>query len=74
MNYDKLADELATLYTDLKAGKVEPALAHELNNTAMNIQGVIRLGLLNAKLRGEKPDLKFFRQKIAAAKKKGVRK
>jgi len=70
MNYDKLADELATLYAKLRDGTIEPALAHELNNTAMNIQGVIRLGLLNAKLRGEKPDLKFFHRRIESLKKK----
>ena len=52
--------ELGQLYKDLKDGKVEPALAHELNNTAANIQGVIRLGLLNAKLRNESPNLAFF--------------
>jgi len=53
MNYDKLADELATLYAKLRDGTIEPALAHELNNTAMNIQGVIRLGLLNAKVKSQ---------------------
>lgn len=70
MNYDQLTDELSKLYQDLKAGRVEVPIAHELNNTAMNIQGTIRLGLLNAKLRGEKPDLKFFRKAREAASKK----
>jgi len=61
MNYEALTTELSNLYLDLKAGKIEPKLAHELNNTAVNIQSTIRLGLLNAKLKGETPDLKFFK-------------
>ena len=67
MNYEDLTQELSSLYKDLKAGKIEPALAHELNNTALNIQGTIRLGLLNAKLRNEAPNLKFFAQQRKAA-------
>jgi hypothetical protein len=70
MNFEALTDELSDLYRDLKAGKIEPALAHELNNTALNIQGTIRLGLLNAKLRNEAPDLKFFRKAKAEATQK----
>lgn len=73
MNYDELTNELAALYKDLKAKKVEPALAHELNNTAANIQGVIRLGLLNAKMQHKTPDLQFFRAARQAATKKGPR-
>lgn len=62
MNFDKLTSELSELYHDIKSGKIEPALAHELNATALNIQGTIRLGLLNAKLRNESPNLTFFKQ------------
>lgn len=61
MNFDDLTNELSTLYQDIKTGKIEPALAHELNATALNIQGAIRLGLLNSKLRNESPDLTFFK-------------
>ena len=61
MNFDDLTAELSTLYQDIKAGTIEPALAHELNATALNIQGTIRLGLLNSKLRNEAPNLKFFK-------------
>ena len=68
MDYEELTDELSTLYKELKERKIEASLAHELNNTALNIQGTIRLGLLNAKLRNEAPNLKFFRQ----AREKGV--
>lgn len=71
MNYEDLTKELSNLFMDLKAGKVEPALAHELNVTALNIQGTIRLGLLNAKLQNKAPDLAFFkeaRQKVTAKK------
>lgn len=67
MNYDDLTNELAGLYKDLKAKKIEPALAHELNNTAANIQGVVRLGLLNAKMQNRSPDLQFFKNARQAA-------
>ena len=70
MNYDEFTDELSALYKDLRAGKVEPAVAHELNNTAQNIQGVVRLGLLNAKLSGERPKLRFFAEARQASVKK----
>lgn len=70
MNYDELTNELAALYKDIREKRVEPALAHELNNTAANIQGVIRLGLLNAKLQNRAPDLAFFKE----ARKEAVRK
>ena len=62
MNYDQLTEKLSALYNDLRDGKVEPALAHELNSTAQNIQSVVRLGLLNAKLNGKRPDLDFFKK------------
>ena len=62
MNLEALTNELTGLYKDIRAGKVEPAVAHELNNTAANIQGVIRLGLLNAKLQNKSPDLAFFKE------------
>lgn len=60
MNFDKLLTELSDLYTGIKSGKIEVPKAHELNNTALNIQGTIRLALLNAKLRNEAPSLTFF--------------
>lgn len=69
MNYDQLTDELSLLYKDLRSGKIEPSLAHELNNTALNIQGVVRLGLLNSKLQNKAPDLAFFRASRKAATK-----
>lgn len=69
MNFDELTQELSDLYKGLKAGKIEPSLAHELNNTAMNIQGAIRLGLLHAKLQNKTPDLSFFKSKKVAARK-----
>lgn len=68
MNFEDLTDELSLLYKDLKSGKIEPALAHELNNTALNIQGTIRLGLLNAKLQNAAPNLKFFTAAKKASK------
>ncbi|WP_315127347.1 hypothetical protein [Comamonas antarctica] len=70
MNYDDLTDELGQLYRDLRTGKVDPAVAHELNATAQNIHAVVRLGLLNAKLKNASPDLKFFRSARKAATKK----
>lgn len=69
MNYDELTTELGQLFKDIKAEKIDPAVAHELNATVTNIHHVVRLGLLNAKLKGTKPDLAFFkskRQKAAA--------
>ena len=73
MNLEALTNELTGLYEDIRAGKVAPAVAHELNNTAANIQGVIRLGLLNAKLQNKSPDLAFFKEARQAAAKKGVK-
>ena len=61
MNYDELTTELGQLFKDIKAKKLEPAVAHELNATVTNIHHVVRLGLLNAKLQGEKPSLEFFK-------------
>ena len=61
MNYDELTAELGQLFKDIKAKKIEPAVAHELNATVQNIHHVVRLGLLNAKLQGEKPSLAFFK-------------
>lgn len=61
MNYDELTSELSQLYKDIKAKKIDPALAHELNNTASNITATVRLGLLNAKMKGHTPNLEFFK-------------
>ena len=61
MNYDELTNELGQLFKDIKAKKVDPAVAHELNATVTNIHHVVRLGLLNAKLKGTTPDLAFFK-------------
>ena len=61
MNYDELTEELGKLWKDLRERKIEPALAHELNNTAQNIHSVVRLGLLDAKMKNQKPDLAFFK-------------
>lgn len=74
MNYDQLTNELAALYKDLRTGKVDPGLAHELNNTAQNIHSVVRLGLLNAKLNGVRPNLAFFVQARKAAVKATAKK
>lgn len=68
MNYDELTNELGSLFKDIKAKKIEPAVAHELNATVQNIHHVVRLGLLNAKLKGELPNLEFFK----AARKKAT--
>lgn len=70
MNFDDLTKELSSLYKDLKAGKIEPALAHELNNTAQNIQATVRLGLLNAQLKNQSPDLAFFKASRRTARSK----
>lgn len=61
MNYDELTTELGQLFKDIKTKKIEPAVAHELNATVQNIHSVVRLGLLNAKLKGASPDLEFFK-------------
>lgn len=73
MNLEAFTNELTALYKDIREGKVETAVAHELNNTAANIQGAIRLGLLNAKLQNKAPDLAFFKDARKAAAKKGPR-
>ena len=65
MNFDKMTTELAVLYAGIKNKTIDLATAHELNNTAANIQGVIRLGLLNAKMVGKTPDLSFFKKEQA---------
>lgn len=71
MNYDELTDELGQLFKDIKGKKIEPAVAHELNATVQNIHAVVRLGLLNAKLKGETPNLQFFKAARKQATKKG---
>lgn len=74
MNYDQLIQELSKLYQGVKSGKIEPLLAHELNLTAENIQGVIRLGLFNAKLQNRAPDLTFFKKAVKRATKPAAKK
>jgi len=74
MNFEKLTDELSKLYDDIRNGKIEVSLAHELNNTALNIQGNVRLGLLNSKLRNEAPNLKFFKEERKQAVRETTRK
>lgn len=70
MNFEALTQELSDLYTGLKNGKIKPETAHELNNTAANIQANIRLGLFNCRLRNEVPDLTFFKKPVPKAKTK----
>lgn len=70
MNYDDLTNELSQLFKDIKAKKIDPAIAHELNVTVQNIHAVVRLGLLNAKLKSQAPNLAFFKE----TRKKAVRK
>lgn len=60
MNFDKLTNELSDLYEGIKNDKVPLAKAHELNATAGNINALIRLALLQAKMIGETPNLAFF--------------
>lgn len=75
MNYDDLTNELGQLFKDIKSKKIDPAVAHELNATVTNIHHVVRLGLLNAKLKGETPNLAFFksaRKKAVATKRKAA--
>lgn len=67
MNYDQLTEELSLLFRDLRQKKVDPLLAHELNNTAANIAATVRLGLLNAKMQGSVPNLAFFKESRKAA-------
>lgn len=73
MNYDQLTDELSSLYSDIRNKRVEPAVAHELNATVQNITSVVRLGLLNAKLKNQAPDIKFFKEARQKAAKTGAR-
>lgn len=64
--------ELGRLYKDIKAKKIDLSVAHELNNTVANMQGNIRLALLNAKLGKGAPSMEFFKTtRKAAVKKKG---
>lgn len=62
MNNDQLREKLATLFDEIRAKKVAPDVAHQMNMTATNIQACVRLELLNARMRNEQPDIDFFKK------------
>jgi len=53
--------ELQDLFGQLKAGKIEPALVKELNNTAGKIMSSVKIQLQYAELRKETPDIDFLK-------------
>jgi len=73
MNFQELNDQLSEVFKDIRSGKIKPEVGHELTNTAGAIQANVRLALLNARLRGETPNLTYFGAKKPAAKKGGAR-
>lgn len=60
MNFQELNEQLSGVFKDIRSGKIKPDVGHELTNTAGAIQANVRLALLNARLRGEVPNLKYF--------------
>jgi hypothetical protein len=62
VNCDELTKELSDLYKGLKSGSIRPVTAREMNLTAAAIQSNVRLELLNARLKGEVPNLAFFKK------------
>lgn len=59
-NITDLRNELAALFTQLKAGKIEAKQAVEMNNAAGKIINTVKVQLEYAALRKEAPDIPFM--------------
>ena len=59
-NEKELYKELACLYEDLKAGKIQHKVAKQMNNTVSRIQRQLYLKMEYKKRRREKPYIPFM--------------
>ena len=59
-NITGLRNELLDLFDQLRANKIKPVTAKEINNTAGKIIGSAKVQLEFHKLAGSKPDIKFL--------------
>lgn len=59
-NVTGLRDELIKVFEELRTGKLKPAMAKEVNNTAGKIIGTAKVQLEFHKLTGTKPNIKFL--------------
>jgi len=66
---EALRDELATMYDNVKANKVDADQAKMLTNVAGKIIGSLRVELEYAALNGEEPDIKFLEKSKKKARK-----
>lgn len=64
-----LRDELATMYDNVKANKVDADQAKMLTNVAGKIIGSLRVELEYAALNGEEPDIEFLKKSKKKARK-----
>ncbi len=59
-NIHDLRAEMISVFTDLKAEKIDTKLAHELSNAAGKILGTVGVQLKYSFLRNEVPDVAFL--------------
>lgn len=55
-----LRNELLEVFDQLRSGKMKPAMAKEINNTAGKVIGSVKVQLEFCKLSGSKPEIKFL--------------
>lgn len=55
-----LRNELLDLFDKLRSGRVKPAMAKEINNTAGKVIGSVKVQLEYCKLAQIKPDIAFI--------------
>lgn len=60
-NATELRKDLLTVYDQLRAGKIQPKDAKEINNTAGKIIASAKVQLEYAQLRDEKPEIDFLK-------------
>lgn len=66
-NIVELRNELSELYSNLKAGATDPHIAKELNNAAGKMIGTLKVQLIYAELRDEKPSIPFLNEESPEA-------
>jgi hypothetical protein len=61
MNITELRNDLLEVYAKLRSGEIEIKDAKEINNTAGKIISSAKVQLEYSGLRGEKPEIEFFK-------------
>jgi len=57
-----LRNELLELFDNLRSGKIKPAMAKEINNTAGKVIGSVKVQLEYCKLAQIKPEIEFIKK------------